>query len=299
MTNSPRFYKCFAVLSFINLLGIGGLGLYNFKQHQQMNLNTEEFKAFRAQLDGIKEQQHIFEHHFQVIQQQLNQKTTHITILHQVLWLIRQAKWQLQIMHNTDTALQLLSTAQKIAFANHWMALDEAIQHDIYQLKDQNLIQDPQFIKKIQDLYMLVEELQRKTTPHQSLTFNQNEPLHFENPRLQEFIHHLKPFLSIERFHHRIPKILSPNEQYQVFSTMLMMLTEMQLTGLNRDVASYQSLVSALAAQWEILSSQIHEPKVTTAIQDLQQVHLNLEKPIFFSSFAEIHQLIDMAGKNL
>lgn len=298
MTDSSKLYKCFAVLSCINLLGIGGLGYYQIQQHQILKSNADEFKAVDLKLDGVQEQQRVFQQHFQVIQQQLHEKATHIVILQQVLWLIRQAKWQLKIMHHAYTAQQFLTYALKIAKANHWLTLEEALENDIHELTNQGLIHDNQLIEKIQSLHLILEKLQKKASLHQTVALESTEPLSSSNAKIQNFLQQLKPFLSIERFHQPLPKILTPNEQYHVLNQMLMILNEMQLTGLNRDIVSYKTLTGDLMTRWHLLSPQIQEVEIETIIQELQDVHLVLEKPMYFSSFAEVHHLIDMAGKN-
>ena len=295
MNDNPRFNKWLIAFGLFNILVTSGF----IFEYRQLHKNSQELLTTQHQLQRMQKQQHVLQQSLQFLHQHMHQKNSQIALLNQILWLIRQAKWQLKIMHQANAAEHLLQYAQKIAQANHWTTLDDAITQDLHRLKGKNLISDNELIEYIQHLYQQIAVLQKRAGLHQTLTFDKKEPLASQHPEIQNVFNRLKPFISVERFHQPIPKILPPAQQYQVLSNMLMLLTEMQMTGLNRDDASYRALSKALMENWLTISPQLHEPQTTEAIEKLQHIQLVLEKPMFFSSFAEVHHLLDSAGKNL
>ena len=295
MSDNKGLNKWLIVFGLFNCLVTGGF-IFEYKQ---LNNNSRELLATQQLLEGLQEQQHIFQQSLKFLHQRIHEKNSQIALLNQILWLIRQAKWQLKIMHQATSAEHLLQYAQKIANANHWTTLADALSEDLYQLKDKNIILDNTLIENIQTLYQQIAVLQKRSSLHQTIPFDKKETVVSQDQSIQNVINRLKPFISIERFHQPIPKILPPAQQYHVLSNMLMLLTQMQMTGLNRDDTSYRVLSKALNDNWQVISPQLHEPQVTESIEKLQSVQLILEKPMFFKSFAEVHHLLDSASKNL
>jgi hypothetical protein len=295
MSDNKQFNKWIIAFVLFNIMVTSGFVF----EYRQLNQNSRKLLETQHLLQDVQEQQQVFHQSLKVIHQQLHEKNSQIALLNQIIWLIRQAKWQLKIMHQATSAEHLLQYAQKIAKANHWTTLEDALSEDLYQLKRKNLILDNDLIENIQTLYQQIEVLQKRASLHQTLTVDKKEPIIIQDQNMQNILNRLKPFISIERFHQPIPKILPPAQQYQVLSNMLMLLTEMQMTGLNRDDKSYRVLSKALNDNWHTISPQLQEPKITESIEKLKSVQLILEKPMFFTSFAEVHHLLDSAGKNL
>lgn len=295
MNESPAVKKWVLFLVIFNLFLICGLIL----EYSKLYSTSQSLISTQQQLNNLKKQQDILYQSLKIVHQKLHQKQSQISLLNQVLWLIRQAKWQLKIMHQTSSAEHLLRYAQKIAQSNHWTSLNDALTQDLYVLKQKNIILDNELIEQIQNLYKKIEILQKQAGIHQTLTFAKKEPPISQYPQIEDLLTRIKPFISIERFHEPLPKILPPGQQYQVLSNILMLLTEMQMSGLNRDDASYRTLSKALSENWRLLSPQLHDPQINKAIDELQNVSLVLEKPMFFSSFAEVHHLLNSAGADL
>ena len=202
-----------------------------------------------------------------------------------ILWFIREAKWQMNTLYEPLMAIKLLKHAQKIAHNQQSLALDEALSQDLSTVSLQMLTPTITIVTTIEKIQHLLNAIPSSQTNDYLLEKKKTRPQN-------KILSLLWPYLRIEKYTQSAKKITPPSQQMIVLENMQLLLPQIQMAAVNHQNALYQILFSQFEGQYYSLQNP---PMMTELLEILKNAKIQLEKPIYFQSFSEIHQLLNQS----
>jgi hypothetical protein len=200
-----------------------------------------------------------------------------------ILWFIREAKWQMNTLYEPLMAIKLLKHAQKIAHNQQYLALDEALSQDLSTISLQTLTPTITIVTAIEKIQHLISAIP-SSQPNDYL-------MEKKKPHGQDKILSLLwPYLRVENYQQSVMKITPPSQQMIVIENIQLLLPQIQIAAVNHQNELYQILFTQFEEQYHSLQNP---PMMTEPLEILKNAKIQLEKPVYFQSFSEIHQLLN------
>lgn len=280
------------------LLNLSGLGYLAFKDNQnQLETQKQQFAVkgellqSENQLKLLSQNQTQFQQQTtELIQQKLNHHPHATPGMFHLKWLIQQAKWQTNILNQSKTSQQLLTLANKIAEKQNLGSLQEAIEHDLTQLKQLNLTDASTLVGQISQLQMTLAKLQPAETFIKAEQAVENQ--------LPDYLKPFQPFVQIDKLKQTNPTVIPPSSQLQIIENMQLLLPQIQYAGISHQQALFNQLTEQLANQWQMVANYFKDASINQQIETLKNDRFQLENPLRFESSAEIHLLIKQSNKS-